>query len=185
MTIRSQILSMQEIPSIGKVYALMKQEEKQNINIREKVSSSNITKSAHWAKKATEKDENLQERGRRYTKSGKKLNTKFFFEHCNYYGHVKEKCWHLIGYPKKKNEGKENEDWKNKKVKVETTNSATALSEEEYKLIKDFILKSGENFFSFTSTNISNSEWICDSRASQDMSGFLEKFTNIHTPNSY
>lgn len=101
MTIKSQILSMQEIPSIGKVYALVKQEEKQKINIREKVSTSTTTESAHWAKKTVEKDENSSERGR-YTKSGKKLNTKYFCEHCNYYGHVKEKCWHLIRYPRRK-----------------------------------------------------------------------------------
>lgn len=98
MTIRGQILSMQEIPSIGKVYALVKQEEKQKVNVREKTNSSNTTESAHWAKKASEKDENIQERGR-YTKSRKKLNTKYFCDHCNFYGHVKEKCWHLIGYP--------------------------------------------------------------------------------------
>lgn len=50
---------MQEIPSIGKVYALVKQEEKQKINVRDKVyiHRSNTTESAHLAKKVKYKND--------------------------------------------------------------------------------------------------------------------------------
>lgn len=54
--------------------------------------------SAHWAKKAKDKDDNKSSEKGRYRKSGKKLNTNFFCDHCNFYGHVKENWWHNIGY---------------------------------------------------------------------------------------
>lgn len=55
------------------------------------------------------------------SKSGKKLNTNLFCDHCNYYGHLKANCYHIVGFPKKKrnpNKAKD-EDSSTKKIKVE------------------------------------------------------------------
>lgn len=88
LVIRGQILSMQDLPSLGKAYSMVITEEKQKVNIRSKNVCLN---SVNFA----EKDSNSKEIGR-YTKSGKKLNTDYFCDHCNYYGHTRAKCWHLV-----------------------------------------------------------------------------------------
>lgn len=113
MTIRGQILSMQEIPSIGKVYGLVKQEKKQRINVKDKASyTSNVIESAHQAKYTYKEKGKGQsfERGR-YSKSRKKLNTNLFCENCNYYGHIKANFYHFVGFlEKKRNDGNKNKE---------------------------------------------------------------------------
>lgn len=117
---------MQDLPSLGKAYFMVITEEKQKINIRSKTM---ILDSAN-ASKVVEKTESTP---KTYTKSGRKLNTDLFCDHCNSYGHIRSNCWHLVGYPKKRGE-KENEDSNKKKAKTEV--AANTLSEDNCKLLK-------------------------------------------------
>lgn len=81
LTIRGQILSMQEIPSLGKAYSLVMTEEKQKINVREKQS---FMGSANYAKSTKKDKTNTPKEKGSYSKSGKKLNTNLFYDNCNF-----------------------------------------------------------------------------------------------------
>lgn len=97
--------------------------------------------SANFSASSEKKETNGSKEIGRYSKSGKKLNTNFFCDHCNFFGHVRENCYHLIGYPKdkKKNEGKSKDEKEKKKPKLDMANTASILTDEDCKLIKELI----------------------------------------------
>lgn len=127
----------------------------------------------------------LKERGR-YSKTGKKLNTDYFCDHCNIYGHIRANWWHLNGYPKKKNEKGKEEESSKKKAKTEVAAIVSSFTDEDYKLIKELIAKSStpnnSGNASFSHPIFFYNSWICDSGATQHMSGNIHLFYNLHNP---
>lgn len=86
-------------------------------------------------------------------------------------------CW----FPEKK---RNDEDAKKKKAKVDAkdqSNTVSCLTDENCKLLIDFIQKLGKNF-AFSSNHIYANEWICNSGVSQHMSGNLNLFQDLYTP---
>lgn len=101
----------------------------------------------------------------------------------NYYGHLKANCYHIFGFlDKKRNPNKAKDgDSSTKKIKVEQDNIASYLTDEDCKLLKDFIHKLGKHFA--FSTILFNDDWICDSSdssASQNMSSNLDLFYDLY-----
>lgn len=123
---------------------------------------------AFFAKKSSDQ-EKQEERGM-YTKSGKKLDTKYYCDNCKYYGHTRKECWHLIGYPHDKDkEPKKSKKEAAKKAKLEVENQSStsqnlSLNNEEIQLIKDMISK-GNIHFGFH-TDVLKNNWIIDIGAS-------------------
>ena len=92
-TIRGLILLMDPIPSLGKVFSLLLQDEKQR-----KVGKKNTIESSALAVKANGSSKSFNK-----AKSGRPQCT-----HCGVLGHVADKCYKLHGYPpgyKFKNKG--------------------------------------------------------------------------------
>ena len=93
ITVRGQILLMDPIPSLGKVFSLLLQDEKQR-----KVGKKNTIESSTLAVKANGSSKSFNK-----AKSGRPQCT-----HCGVLGHVVDKCYKLHGYPfgyKFKNKG--------------------------------------------------------------------------------
>lgn len=87
-----------------------------------------------------------------YAKNDKKLNTRYLYDNCKFYGHVRKDCYHLIEYLKDKIKlKKKDSEKKDKKSDTEVVNQASAsispgLSQEEVQLFRDFLAKSSNDF---------------------------------------
>lgn len=108
------------------------------------------------------KNEKSSEKGK-YNRSSKKLNIDMFCENCNYYGHIMDNCYYIIGFSeKKKNENKsKDDDSKKKKAKIEVANIVSYLTDEDCKILN----------YSLHSTIHKVDDWICYLGASQHMIG--------------
>lgn len=92
--------------------SLIGQEEWQKMNFREKDNSKiGGESSAFFAKKNTESSEQDEKRGL-YSRSGMKLDTRFYYDNCKFYDHLRKDCWHLIGFPKDKEQKKNQKEKK-------------------------------------------------------------------------
>lgn len=125
MGIMCQILSLDQLPSMSKVFYLILQGKRQKLNFREKSTKNIVVESSTiYAKKLLESSKQKQVKGM-YSRSGKKLDTRFYCDSCKFYGHFRKNCCHLVGFSKdKSNKKKEN----NKKANVENANRASTTT---------------------------------------------------------
>ena len=108
-TVRGLILLMDPIPSLGKVFSLLIQDEKQR-----KVGKKNSIESSTLAVKANGSSKSFNE-----AKSGRSQCT-----HCGVLGHVADKCYKLHGYPpgyKFKNKGSQATSFANNVVATDAS----------------------------------------------------------------
>lgn len=148
-SIRTQILALDHLPIMSKVFCLVVQEEKQQCLLDRDKGTDRVNgeSTTFFAKKVGDQEKN-DERGM-FTKSGKKLDTRFYCDNCKYYGYTRKECWHLIGYPNDNKEPKKSKKEKKeaaKKAKLEVANQEStsqthSLNNEEIQLIKDLISK--------------------------------------------
>lgn len=89
--VRSQILLMDSFSSTGKIYALVRQEEKQ-----QEIASLVVP----TVESATLNVQRFQDRN-----SGPNKRPRPHCDHCNRVGHTRATCYKLHGYPPKKKEG--------------------------------------------------------------------------------
>ncbi|XP_030974852.1 uncharacterized protein LOC115994750 [Quercus lobata] len=119
--VRGQILLMDPIPSMGKVFSLLIQDEKQR-----KVGKKNSIESSALAVKANGSSKSFNK-----AKSGKPQCT-----HCGVSGHVVDKCYKLYGYPpgyKFKNKGSQATSFANNFVVADASlNESVNLTHLEY-----------------------------------------------------
>lgn len=182
-TLRTQILSLDNLPSMNKVFGLVIQEEKQRSKFRESTSEK-LSESAFYAKKET-KNPPKRTKGM-YAKNDKKLDKRFYCDNCKYYGHTRDKCYHLVGKPKfqKKNQSKKEktENEAANQVAATTSKPKLSLTQDEIQLFKDFIASNktnnSGNIYSFSfNVNSYIDRWIVDTGAFQHMTGNLHLFT--------
>ena len=85
--IRGQILMMEPLPTINKVFSLVIQEEKQpNVGISYQTSEPMAFGSNSNASIGS-------------SGGSKTRRDKIICSHCGFNGHTKEKCYRLVGYP--------------------------------------------------------------------------------------
>ena len=89
-TIRGQILLMDPIPPLSKVFSLLLQDEKQRkVSVRKKVLTDTTTALATFGPKSGGNVKNFNK-----SRTGRPRCT-----HCGAIGHVVDKCYKLNGYP--------------------------------------------------------------------------------------
>ena len=87
--VRGQLLLMDTLPPINKVFSLITQEERQR-----KIGSQSTDPSATMAFATPHESSSSTPRAPKGQKSGRPYCT-----HCQYPGHTIEKCYKLHGYP--------------------------------------------------------------------------------------
>ena len=120
-TIRGQILLMDPIPPLGKVFSLLLQDEKQR-----KVGKKTTIESSALAVKTNGSGKSFNK-----AKFGKPQCT-----HCGVLGHIADKCYKLHGYPsgyKFKNKGSQASPFANNVVATDTSlDESVNLTRSEY-----------------------------------------------------
>jgi hypothetical protein len=96
-TIRSQVLTMDPLPSINKVYSLVIQEEKQR-SVRMPVTPP--LEAAALVASFGQQGNDSRGRGRG---RGDRIQKKPRCNYCGIPGHIQENCYKLHGYPDKSN----------------------------------------------------------------------------------
>ncbi|XP_026420226.1 uncharacterized protein LOC113316222 [Papaver somniferum] len=146
--VKSSILLMDPIPSINKVYNLVRQEEKQ-LHIS---TSSNVqVESAALFNQRSES---------KYSKGPANKKPRPFCDHCNMIGHSREKCWKLNGYPpnyvpkSKERQGTMLATSRNEKESSTPKESFTADDYQEYMKFKSFMASKGGDSSVVSSANL-------------------------------
>ncbi|XP_057969569.1 uncharacterized protein LOC131158726 [Malania oleifera] len=185
-SIRSQILAMDPLPSVTKVYSILHQEEKQRL-----LHISTVpTESAAMAVPrpfSHPSDSKGQRHG--HPKCG----------HCGHDGHWKAQCYKLHGFPNNKSQSHGTPDRKlGSSMAANTVTSPSPSSEvavhgltnEQYHQLLDLLSPPNTNFANFAgnltschSVFSSNTEWIIDSSASDHMTSNLSSLDNIQLLN--
>lgn len=111
--IRGQILLMDPIPSISKVFSLISQEERQR-SVGQHLDHKNNSESMAFAVKGNRNNNQFIRRERNYKKDSTRERP--YCNHCNIQGHTKDRCYKLHGYPP---------GYRHNKPKVDFTNSST------------------------------------------------------------
>ncbi|OMO49486.1 hypothetical protein CCACVL1_30978 [Corchorus capsularis] len=96
-TVRSHILSIDSLPTLGKVYAVTAQDEKQRAVAAARVPTIEAT--TLLAKTPTRSQVSDQRNDRRGDQGGDKRESRLHCTHCNRNNHSRENCYELIGYP--------------------------------------------------------------------------------------
>ena len=96
--VRGQLLLMDPMPPINKVFSLISQEEKQRKIGSQLASNTEMEfaiKSDNSKKFNTSNDNSANSRG----PNDRGSNNRPFSTHCNYHRHIVEKCYKIHGYP--------------------------------------------------------------------------------------
>lgn len=146
-TVRSQILAGKELPSMDAAFSTVLTDEKQRgVTIKKynlAPDQSHIDTAMAVKKGSGLRSEPYNSDKYKYSKKGVKLNFKMRCDHCWYFGHTKDSCYHLIGYPKDDSGKHSASSVAAKKVKTDQANSATShtITDEEYKIMQNFFMK--------------------------------------------
>ncbi|KAF8397472.1 hypothetical protein HHK36_016389 [Tetracentron sinense] len=91
--IRSQILAMDQLPTVSKAYAIINQEEKQRLlHLPSQNSGESIAMTVHARNQITPHgNQPFRDSG-----SGRGCP---YCDHCRVFGHIKAKCYKIVGYP--------------------------------------------------------------------------------------
>ncbi|GKV43433.1 hypothetical protein SLEP1_g50721 [Rubroshorea leprosula] len=196
-TLRSQILNLEPLPSLNKVYAMATKEEKQQAVAAAR--GPTIEATALVAKTSIHG---------RPTSSGKPR-----CDHCKKVGHTKERCFEIIGYPahwkpiggkgKGRGDGQRNQSQEKELIFAANVSQDSAgmagqspisgLSKEQYDQL--LTLLGGNSVISHSANlagkmQITPFSWIIDSGASDHMTPNLSRLTKakpytfpVHIPN--
>jgi len=101
LNVRCQILTGKEIPNMDSAYSTVITEEKQrgvthtkhNSDIGQIDTAMAVKRSSGFRSEPFNSDKY------KISKKGMKLNLKFRCDHCWFYGHTKDTCYHINGYP--------------------------------------------------------------------------------------
>lgn len=101
--VREQVLSSGEMLNLGKVYAIVSQKDKRRSINKRKTGESTTFYSQSKNKKYNEGETYEAAKEDKpyfmYSRTGKMLNMDVYCEHCKRYGHVKDTCYKIHGYP--------------------------------------------------------------------------------------
>lgn len=112
--IRSQILVMDPLPNVSKVYAIINQEEKQRLLHLPSINTSeNVAMAANKSFQNGGHGSNRPHGTNQSTVRGKGRPK---CDYCGEFGHYKEKCYELVGYPATWNQSTWNQSGSNKKA---------------------------------------------------------------------
>ncbi|KAK3040007.1 hypothetical protein RJ639_027197 [Escallonia herrerae] len=96
-TVRSQILSIDPLPGLGRAYVVAAQEEKQQVVAAARVPTIEAT--TLLAKAPHMRHGGDQKIDRRGENSGERRHGGLHCTHCNRSNHSRENCYEIIGYP--------------------------------------------------------------------------------------
>lgn len=194
--IRSQILAMDPLPTVSRAFAIINQEEKQRLlHLSPSVTADSVAFVA---------DMRL---GTNYSHTTGQSKEKPTCAHCGLPGHVKAKCYKLVGYPAHYNKSKVYQNTrKNSSATQSMAHNVSVLDKSDadsqnVRLSKDqyqqllFILQernASNNLSGNVSSSVCNSAailspttWIIDSGASDHMTSSTSSFTSYKsTPNA-
>lgn len=203
MPIRGQILSSNEgLPSLNKIFSLVQQDEKhRNFHKRKNSEIGSYYVQSENMKRPLRMGRTPNRPYTDFGRNGKKLNTDLCCDHCERYGHTKDICYKLVGYPPKKNQDKGKATVNAVQVTdgptVPTANN-NGFTVEQIKAIQDMISKpSVSGIFSYNYDSCYNvfdykknfgminyqTEWLLDSGASAHMSGNRKLFVSLRKTN--
>ena len=94
--VRGQLLLMDPLPPINKVFSLVTQEEHQRQVGSQSILATNSTNTMAFAA-SHERSASYVSKGPNHSHFPKK--ERLFCTHCQYHGHIVEKCYKLHGYP--------------------------------------------------------------------------------------
>jgi gag-polypeptide of LTR copia-type/Integrase core domain/Retrotransposon gag protein/GAG-pre-integrase domain len=186
--IRSQILTMDPLPNLGKTYSLVLQEEKQR-GIR--MPMVQPLESAALAASSERQPNHSYGRGRgRGNNKGGRSMDRPRCDHCGMMGHIQDKCYKLHGYPDK---SKEKPTAHHVAVPVETSSSAHnfSLTADQYSQLMSLLGNSSTqavvNFAGMTQSNhlTDTNRWIIDSGASDHMTPIDHKLNQKQHANHH
>lgn len=86
--VRGQILLMDPLPSLNKVFSLLTQEERQRQVASQQISSADSTNAVAFT---------VKHGSSHHSKEGQRKERPYC-THCKYHGHTMEKCYKLHGY---------------------------------------------------------------------------------------
>ena len=92
-TIRSQILNIEPLPTLSKVYSMVTQEEKQQALASARTPTIEATALAAKGYHPTSRMPSFNQRGPTNSRSCDRC------DHCKKPGHTKDRCFAIIGYP--------------------------------------------------------------------------------------
>ncbi|XP_042512855.1 uncharacterized protein LOC122087713 [Macadamia integrifolia] len=100
-TVRTQILTMEPLPNIGKAYSLVLQEEKhKGLHLIQTMSSDTAALAANHGN-STQADAGYRSnsgQNRSATTDTNRFCRRPYCSHCNKHGHTRETCYELHGY---------------------------------------------------------------------------------------
>lgn len=160
MNVRTQILSSEKgISTMDEAFSAVVTDENQRGCTAKRVFSENVQyDTALYAKKMSGfRSEPYNSDKYKFSRKGVKLNLKIRCDNCWFFGHKKEACYHLNGYPNDKEPPrKQLKTDLVKKRNADQANTATgySLSEEEYKVMQNFFMKNAGICFNNIKTNL-------------------------------
>jgi Reverse transcriptase (RNA-dependent DNA polymerase) len=185
-TIRSQILTMDPLPNLGKTYSLVLQEERQRAVCMPTVQP---LESAALAAGSERQPNNTFGRGRgRGSNKGGRTQDRPHCDYCGMIGHTQEKCYKLHGYPDKP---KEKPTAHNAVVPAATSSSMPnfSLTASQYQQLMSLLgtknAQAAVNFAGMTQTNHCTGTWIIDSGASDHMTPIAQKICQKECSNHH
>lgn len=116
-SLRSQVLLMDPLPSVQRIFNLVKQEEAQQI-INSTFNTSGSVESAALQVNRSE--------SRNFRSTNKRVRP--FCDHCNKHGHTRQTCYQLHGYPAKCPDTSSSQP----QVAVVTSTSGPSLTQDQY-----------------------------------------------------
>ena len=96
--VRGQILLMDPLPAINKVFSLITQEERHRKVSSQSISTGDLSHSMAFATKNDSKHSNGSSSSSAAGNKNQKKDRPFC-THCNYHGHTIDKCYKIHGYP--------------------------------------------------------------------------------------
>ena len=191
--VRSNMLMMPNLPSVAQAYRILLQEET-HLQLSTSGGSLNETITCRaYKRKYYEKGNNRSQ----YSEGNKNKKPTLWCEHCKMNGHIKEKCWKIVGYPA----NHKAKTWRRENNKNNTYANTTSTQEEsegyinakftkdQYQQILEMLNKDDPktstthaNTTQLTGTlcltTYSMNVWIIDSGASDHMCHDIHQFVN-------
>ncbi|KAH9672059.1 retrotran gag 3 domain-containing protein [Citrus sinensis] len=98
-SVRSQILAMEPLPNVGKAYSIIHQEERQrllHVSSQPSIESTALTANNKTQMTSRQNHSHLSHLHGVQETQGR---GRPFCDHCEKYGHIKAKCYKIVGYP--------------------------------------------------------------------------------------
>ncbi|CAL5368280.1 unnamed protein product [Camellia sinensis] len=160
--IRGEILRKDPVPNLEECYSLIRREVVRRTTL--KGESENTEASAMVAKNRPNQQERMRPNHHKPTNGVDKSTYKC--THCNQFGHTKNRCFELVGYPERWDHSRDPQKRNSKTIPTAVVVQTRSEDDEASAMVAT--ADKGGKVLNI-STPISNSAWIIDSGATDDI----------------